>query len=170
MGYLAWFKHVLILFHRLGWITPSEDNLRRWRWSWSILVMAITTDDASNGDGRNSSVSSTKGLPPPSYLEHSYARPDKLVPTSPHCIWGAHGWEHGNPISSPNSRDVIGLFPEEINTVSRAAARSLETLPIISTFSGRLTPTVSIATQRFLISSPVRCPAPGRQRDIGRYE
>jgi hypothetical protein len=71
MGYLAWFKHVLILFHRLGWITPSEDNLRRWRWSWSILVMAITTDDASNGDGRNSSVSSAKGLPPPSYLEHS---------------------------------------------------------------------------------------------------
>jgi hypothetical protein len=56
MGSLAWFKPVFVLTpaarHRLGWITLSEDNLGQWRWSWSILVIALTTNDASNGDPR----------------------------------------------------------------------------------------------------------------------
>jgi hypothetical protein len=56
MGSLAWFKPVSVLItparHRLGWITLSEDNLGQWRWSWSTLVIALTTIDASNGDPR----------------------------------------------------------------------------------------------------------------------
>jgi hypothetical protein len=56
MGSLAWFKPVFVLItaarHRLGWITLSEDNLGQWRWNWSTLVIALTTNDASNGDPR----------------------------------------------------------------------------------------------------------------------